>query len=252
MTVTAIQKYHKIVSLVLSIGFVVMVQMLATPIPVFRFLVPAFAVFLVIVAIYNFVYLNRTGRYSPWIWLRYLLFLTSWFILFFLIPTPGLRGLFLLFGILVTYVFESMVGMMGEQMLFNETLLTAFGFIMALFALAWYFPISSILYLGLVFILMTLLARASFASTPASNDVQLIGSIVIGLITAQVFWALSFLPLHFSALALILFAIFYFVWALYYYELFKHLTLRKVQFHAAVSLGIIILILVVTPWGIIK
>jgi len=246
------QKYHKIVSLGLSIGFVILVQVFATPIPVFRFLVPAFIGFLLVVAFYNYIYLNRTGRYSIWIWLRFLLFAGSWFIMFFLIPSSGLRGLFLLFGILVMYVFESMVGLMGEQMLFNETLLTAFGFIMSLFALAWYFPISSILYLGLIFLMITLLARSSFASTPASNDQQLIGSIVIGLLTAQAFWALSFLPLHFSALALILFSIFYFLWVLFYYDLFKHLTVRKVQFHLAVSLGIIVLILLVTPWGIIK
>ena len=245
-------KHHKLISLAFSVGFVILVQYFATPIPVFRFLVPAFVVYLFIVAVYNYFYLNQTNRYSPWIWLRSLLFISSWFILFFLIPSAGLRGLFLLLGILLIYVFQSMVGLMGEQMLFNETLLTSFGFIMAMFALSWFFPVSSILYLGLVFVLMTTLTRSSFASTPASSDVQLMGSLVIGILVAESFWALSFLPLHFSALALILFAIFYFLWVLFYYELFQHLTLRKVQFHLAVSSIIIVLILLLTPWSIIK
>jgi hypothetical protein len=135
-----------------------------------------------------------------------------------------------------------MVDSFGEQVLFNQILLTAFTFFISLFAFNWYFQYSSFYFLVASFVLTTLLTRSSFASTPVPISIQWIGAIALGLFITQTYWALSFLPFHYSALGLILFAVFYCVWTLYYHYLFNHITIKKVQFHLSLSLGFIILI----------
>jgi hypothetical protein len=245
-------KYHKLTSLICSVLFIVVVQLFAAPTPRFRFLIPAFFLYLGIVGLYNYAYLKFFNQYTIWNWLRMILFLIAWFALFLIIPTNALRGLFFIVGLGLIYFFERMLGNVGEQVLFNEILVSAFAFCMALFGFHWYFQFSSLVSLLLVFTSLTLVIRSSFASIPASSYVQWVGSIALGLFMTEVFWALSFWPLHYSALALILFSIFYFCWAMQYYFLFNHVTPKKIQFHLLLSAVCIAIILLVTPWSIIK
>ena len=97
--------YHPIISAILSIGFVVVVQIFATPTPVFRFLLPALVIYVAGVGAYNYVHLKRRGLYNFWAWLRPLLFIVAWFSVFFIIPNSFWRGAYLLAG--AGYLFGS-------------------------------------------------------------------------------------------------------------------------------------------------
>jgi hypothetical protein len=246
------QKYHNVISLVISVAFIVIIQLFASPQPTFRYLVPAFFLYVAVVGSYNYWYLQSLNKFSVWVWMRFPLLLGGWFTLFLLAPSSVLRGMFLVIGLVLLYFFESFVDSFGEQLLFNQVLLTAFTFFISLFAFNWYFQFASFYFLLATFGLVTILTRSSFAATPVPVPLQWVGSVALGLFTAEVYWSLSFLPFHYSALGLILFAVFYCAWSLYYYFLFNHITMKKIQFHLSLSSVFIILILILTRWSIIK
>ncbi len=243
---------HPILSAIISVAFVVTVQLFASPSPVFRFLLPAFIIYLGAVTFYNYSYLRRRGSVNLWTILRPTLFLVCWFGIFFIISSDWWRGVFLLVGVPVIYAVERILGQPGEQALFNETLLTAFTGLMGITALSHYFILSGPVYLLLVFILITLIARASYELIPQSGRVKWTGAVCLGLALAEVFWAANFLPLHYSALGLLAFNIFYCAWTLCYYFLYNHLTPKKVQFHVVLALVFTGLIMAVTPWRILQ
>lgn len=244
-------KYHRINSALLSIIFLVVVQLFATPNPIFRYLVPAIVVYAAVFGIYNWIYLNSIEKMNWWVWLRPLLFVASWFGLFFILPSEFLRGAFLLAGLPILYFIEALVSGVGQQVLFNEVLLTAFGFFMTAAAVIQYYPSFGVGYSIIVFVLTAALCRASFEFTPLLPAHKLSSSLVIALFCTELFWALNFLPLHYSVLAMILFNAFYFCWALYYYSIFKHLTAKRVQFHLVLALLFIAVIVIASPWKII-
>jgi len=244
--------YHKIISLAFSIGFVVIVQMFATPLPVFRYLLPAFIGYLLVFTFYNIYYLRVTDQSNPWAWVRPLLFMVGWFGLFFIIPDGFWRGVFLLAGVPIIYLVELMLGKSGQQFLFNEVLLTAFSCFLSLTAFShYYYSVPGTVYLAACFIVTSLMVRASFESVPRNAGQKWVSSLLMGLFVTELFWALSFLPLHYSALGLILFNIFYFCWALLYHSLFDHLTARRIQYHLLLLFIFTVMILIVTPWQII-
>lgn len=249
-----IAKYHKISSIILSVLFLIGVQLYATPFPVFRNLFLAFVTFCVIAGVYNFFYLRSIGKYNFWVWIRPLLFFVSWFSLFQFVPNATLRGLFLLAGLPVIYFIEQSIDHEGEQVLFNQVLLDAFCFFIAAAAVSQFyrFKIPGTVYLVGLFAYILLLVRSSYEFTPRTVQHKWLGAAAIGLFMAELFWALDFLPLHFTALGLLLFNVFYFCWALYYYFLFNHLTQKKIQFHLLLTLLFTGLILLITPWGIVK
>jgi hypothetical protein len=246
------EKYHKISSAFASILLIVIVQLFSTPEPVFRFLFPALIIFLIGVGIYATLYLKRVGRFNWWSVIRTLLVFVAWVGLFLIIPSSVLRGIFLLVGLPVLYYVLYTTGNTGEQLLFNELVISAFGMFMLLAGFAQYFVRIGSWYVLVTFALTTLLCRATLELTPHGKRSKWLGSVIIGLVLAELFWALSFLPLHYSVLGFVLFVIFYALWSLYYYYLFNHLTVRKVQFHLGLSFIFIILVLLTTPWGIIS
>ncbi len=243
---------HPIVSAIISVALVVIVQIFAAPRPIFRFLLPAFLIYLGAVAIYNYVYVKQGGLFNWWLVIRPLLFLGSWFGLFFIIPNSFWRGVFLLIGVPVIYLVERMIGNQGEQLLFNETLLSAFAGLMTITAFSHYYVLPSTLYLFITFAFMILLIRASFESMPQSNQVKWASAVCLALALAEVFWAASFLPLHYSALGLLAFNVFYCTWTLCYYFLYNHLTPKKIQFHVSLALIFTAVIAIVTPWRILQ
>jgi len=248
----AIEKYHKISSALASIILIVVIQLFSTPLPVFRYLFPALLVFLIGIGVYVYKYLRQTEKYNIWSVVRTVMVFAAWVGMFFIIPNSVLRGVFLLVGLPVLYYVLYTAGNTGEQLLFNELVVSAFGLFMLLASLAQYFARIGSWYVVVTFLLAVVLSRATLELTPQRLGTKWLGSVVIGLSMAELFWALSFLPLHYSVLGFILFAVFYAFWSLYYYYLFNHLTLRKVQFHLGLSLVFIILVLVTTPWGIIS
>ncbi|MCC7356548.1 MAG: hypothetical protein IT410_02960 [Candidatus Doudnabacteria bacterium] len=245
-------KHHKIISAVISIVLAVALQVLILPDPVFRVLIPTVAVFIIGIGAYTAFYMRGLGKVQWWVVLRTVLVFAAWIGLFFIIPNNTLRTAFLIIGLPVLYYFEVTVGNAGEQLLFNELVISAFGLFMLLGALAQYFARIGSWYVVIAFIITVLLCRATYEITPHGLRSKWLGSVIIGLCMSELFWALSFLPLHYSVLGFILFVIFYAIWSLYYYYLFNQITTRKIQFQLGLSALFIALVLLTTPLSIIS
>lgn len=233
-------------------GFLVVPQWFAAPNPVFRYLIPAYILFLAAVGSYNFYFLNKLGQVNLWMWMRPLLFLTAWFGLYLLAPNVFLRGIFLVVSLLLIYLFELNLGNVGENILFNQVVLSAFAFFTTIAAASYYFIGSpSIVFILLICAYTILLTRASLEMVPTDFQTKWLYAFLLGLFTTQVFWTASFLPLHFSAIGFFVLAVFYFIWILCHHYLFNNLTVKKIQFNAMLLITILILILISTPWSIL-
>lgn len=245
-------RLHLIISGVIAILFLVITQIFASPLPVFRFLVPAFLVYLIAVAGYNRWYLrrNEAAQFNIWLWLRLPLFLLSWFGLFFLVPSGLGRGLFLLIGLPIIFFFESLVGNTGQQLGWNEFLLTIAALLLTLFGFSYYFQLPGVLYLFIVFISVAVVVRSSLELVPHDSLVKWVASLALGLFTTELFWAISFLPLHYSALAIFTFNVLYVLWIIYYHYLYQTLTRKQVQFHLMLAFVLALVMLMSTPWSI--
>lgn len=241
---------HRVISAVIAILFLVVLQMFASPLPVFRFLVPAFLAYLIGISIYNRWYLRRSDIFNVWVWLRIPLFLCSWFGLFFLIPSGLGRGLFLLFSLPIIFFFESLVGNQGQQLGWNKFLLTCGALLISLFGFSYYFILPGVFYLLAVFVSVALLVRTSLELVPHDSLVKWIASLALGLFATELFWVVSFLPLHYTALAIFSFNVLYVLWIIYYHYLYKTLTWKQIQFHFILALALGAVMFLSTPWSI--
>jgi hypothetical protein len=247
------EKHHKIICAGLALAFLVVLQSFAAPAPVFRYLIPAFLIYFVVVGAYNFFYLRASGKFNQWMWIRTMLFFLAWFGLFLIPPTVFLRGAFLLVSLPIIYFVELAVANVGENILFNLVILTAFSFYMAIAAAGgnYFTKAPAIIFISAVCLFTLLLTRSSFELIPVSFRTKWLYSLIISLFITEIFWAISFLPLHFSALGFFLLDVFYFLWTLCYYFLLNNLTVKKIQFHSVLLIVIIIVIMIATPWTIL-
>ncbi len=243
---------HKIFSAIFAIAFVVIVQWFASPLPTFRFLVPAILGFLVALTLYNWKYLKFQNLLSWWLLVRIPVFVLVWFGLLFIIPNGFGRGLFLLISIPVIFFFETLVANKGQQLGWNLFLLSLASLLVSLYGFNFYFPLSGLVYLALVFLGVLVLVRISLESVPHSTNVKWLAGLVLALFSAELFWVLQFLPLHFSVLGVINFNILYLLWAIYYHYLYQTLTQKQIQFNILLALALSIVILVSSPWTILK
>ena len=138
---------------------------------------------------------------------------------FLVIPSENLRGLFLISAVIVITFAEIILGNMAENFMLNQTLIAAFALFFGFFGAYYYTPNFEPVYLMGVFFGSGLLARIFYEAMPQPLKTKLVGSMVIGLFCAELFWALNFLHFHFSVLSLILFNIFYFCLILNYCHL---------------------------------
>ena len=190
-------------------------------------------------------------KYNIWILVRPGLLLAAGFGIFLVIPSETLRGLFLLLSVFVITFFEIVLGNFAENILLNETLFIAFGLFFGLSALYQYAPVYGTLCVAAVFIFSFLLSRSFYEFVPKNDAAKIIGSLALSLFCSELFWALNFLPLHFSVLSLILFNFFYFSLILNYYHLFHILNLKKLQFHLFLIVVCSALVVAATPWKIL-
>ncbi len=241
---------HKIVSAMFAIAFAAGLQLLTGDQLVFRYLVPALFLFLLGLTFYNWRYLVSQNQYTPWLLVRVPLFVLIWFGLLFIIPFGLLRSAFLVAGVVIMFVFETLVANHGQQLGWNMFLLSLVSLLLGLYGLHFYFPLSGLLYLGLIFMGVTTLVRVSIESVPHEPAVKWFASLVLGLFAAQLFWVLQFLPLHFSILAIMSFIILYLLWAIYYHYLYQSLTRRQIQFNLLLVVIFSIVILISSPWTI--
>lgn len=243
--------YHQLNSLLLALIFPILLQQLSYPVPVFRFLLGAFLLFEALVVWYNRAYLKAIGRYDFWVLVRPVLLFLSAFCLFLVLPSGGFRLAFLMVTVPVTYFVEYFLGNFAENILLNETLLVVFGLLVAAAAYNQYFPAYHTLYLAGVFLSVAVVSRAFYQFIPHGERDKIAASVLIALVIVELFWAMSFLPLHFSATGLVLFNVYYCCLVLTYHQLYGTLTPRKVQFHLAFMVVCALTITLITPWRIL-
>ncbi len=243
---------HKLISFCIGLIFLIVLQKFATPQPIFRFLLPAFLLYAVAVFFYNRRYLKQIDKFTLWVSLRPMLLLASAFGLFLVIPTEGLRGLYLILTVCLIWLGEAMLGKEGENILLNETLIIAFGLFLSFSAFYQYIPAYGVLYAAGVFVSSSLLARSFYEFIPQAGYAKLVGPVVLGLFCSEVFWALNFLPFHFSIQGLLLFNVFYLSLILNYYHHFHNLNIKKIQFHLLLITACSAVVLLFTPWNIIQ
>lgn len=243
---------HKIYSAIFSIAFVVIVQWFAGPQPVFRFLLPAFIVYLGALMFYNWRYLSYKEVFNKWLFLRLPLFLIFWFSLFFITPIGLIRAGFLLVSIPIIFFFETLVENKGQQIAWNIFLLSLASLLIGLYGFNFYFPLNGLIYLLLLFVGVLFLVRVSVDSVPHQSNVKWLAALVLALFSAELFWVLQFLPLHFSVLAVINFNILYLLWAIYYHYLYQTLNAKQIQFNVLLALALSIIILLSSPWSILN
>lgn len=244
------QYRHKIISGILAIAFVVVVQWFAVPVPVFRLLIPAFIIYLGIITLYNWRYLISQQAFSYWLLVRLPIFLLVWFGLLFVIPFGFIRSLFLLSSLVIIFFFETLAANKGQQLAWSLFLVSLASLQLALFGFSFYFPLHGLVYLLLNFVGILLLVRTAIDTVPHSNGVKWLAGLVLGLFAAEIFWALQFLPLHFSVLAVISFMIMYLLWAIYYHYLYQTLTAKQIQLSVFLVLFLSAVILLSSPWTI--
>lgn len=245
-----IKKYHPVISAAVSIAFIVMLQTFAAPSPVFRFLLPAVLVFICLLQLYHWTYLKAINKFSKWQILSSALFYFGWFGVFMLLPNAGIRGVFLLLSLPVVYLLEFLISNHGEHLIHAKVLLTMLVLIYSLVGFQYYYQVSTTLILLLSFVTVYLIVQGSFELVPTANNNKLLISLCIALFLTEFFWALMFLPFHYSVIALALFNFFYVCWSLTYYYLFNKISRKRIQFHVGLALFLTIFLIFLTQWSL--
>lgn len=244
--------YHKIISFGLGLLFMVTLQIFSNPIPVFRFLLPAFLGVLAITFFYNRWYLRALNKYNLWVILRPALLQTSGFLMYLFLPDSFFRGIFLISTVILISLFEIMLANFSENLIINESLIIAFAFCFAFFGFLWWFPDFAYLYFFGIFASLLLLARCFYDFLPQNNSQKWLNALVVAFLSAQIFWAASYLPFHYSVMAILLLDFFYLILLLNYYYLFHTLTAKKIKFYLLLSVFSLAMVFMATPWTIIE
>lgn len=243
---------HKIISAALGLLFMLVLVMFSNPVPVFRFILPAFFGVLLVTYLYNRKYLIAQDKYNFWVVVRPLLLETSGFFMYLVLPNSFFRGLFLLVTVVLIAVFEMMLANYSENILLNETLLIAFAFCFAFLGFAWWAPGFLFLHILGLFLCLLFLARCFYEFVPHSENVKWLNALVVSFLSAQIFWICTLLPFHYSALAVLLLDFYYLILVLNYHSLFHSLTFQRIKFNLVLAAASLILVFSATPWEIIN
>ena len=243
---------HNLISIVFALLTLVVIQLFATPFPIFRFLFPAYFGLIGLFSWYNHWYLKKIGKYNHWLLLRNVLVYLAIFAFLLILPNPFTRGLFLILATVIIAFFEFFIGHFSETIMLNETLIMAFGFSISFCAYGWYFPKSETLLIMATLVVTFLMARSAYEFIPQPEKTKNISAAVLALFCSEIFWVLSFLPFHYSAIGLMLFSVFYFCFILNYYYLINTLNFKKFQLHLTLFVFAILLIIFITPWRILN
>lgn len=251
-------QYHKLISFSIGLLFLAVLQTFSVPTPVFRFLIAAFLLYILAVAWYNKKYLEAIGKYSFWGIVRPAMLATSGLGIFFFLPSEGLRNLFLLISVGTVSAFELFLGNFSENFLISEILIVAFGLFLTFSGLDFYFPGTGggnlslqPLYAAGVFATVYLLSRSLYEYTPLSAPLKNVSAVVMGLFCSQFFWAVGFLPLHYTVSAFLLLNFLYLSLMLHYYHIYNTLNFKKIYFHLGLFAACIALVLLTTPWRVL-
>ncbi len=244
-------KYHKFSAGALSALYVWVLYNWTTPVPIFRFLLPAFLCILGLTAYYNLKYLTTGQAKNVWPILRVALLQSAGFLLFFVMPSAPARIMFLMISFIFLFISEYLILDFSENILFNEVILISFGFFYGFNGLLWNFPTFNYIGLLALFVVLSLLTRCFYEFAPLTAKAKWINALVLAFLSAQIFWACLYLPFHFSALAVIGFNLYYLLVGLNYFYIFNTLTEKKFKFYVGLSGVCILLVMLTTPWKIL-
>jgi hypothetical protein len=250
-------KHHKLVSFTIGLMYLALLQTFSTPQPVFRYLILSLVAYSAVVWYYNNWFLNKIEKKNFWLALRPVLLFWSGLGIFVLLPSPFLRALFLLLTVGIIFIFEMLLANYSENVMLSFSALTMFGFFIGIVGVGQYFPplnsgIIYFIYISLIFSAVYLISRSFYEFAPQPKKNKNAAAVILGLFSGQIFWALSFLPFHFSVLGTLLFNAMFFCLALNYYYYFQIITFKKIQFHLLLLILTCGAVLLSTPWRIIK
>lgn len=243
---------HRVVSMVSAVVLPLVLYNMALPKPVFRFLVPTFVLLVVMVEVFSWQTLKELGGVRVWALVRSGLFYISWALLFFLMPSPFLQGVYIFTSIPILYVGQRLVAYTGETVLITHTILTGFGIVMGVVASEFYFHASGLFMSSILFLVYFLLARATYVFVPVSSRVRLASSLLVALCAVELYVAILYLPFHYTVTGFLAFLAFYLVWLLTYYWQFEVLTFARVKFYLLICLLFVLGLLLVTPWSLVS
>lgn len=239
---------HKFISLVFGLLFFGAPRFLVFSERMLWVSVGAIAGYLCLLVWYNYWYLRRIEKYNIWVLLRPALLVVGGLLLLLVIPNAALKiAVVAAFGIFIALT-EMFLGNFAENVVLNETLLIAFSFLLAMFAFREYFPSRLAWAVIGTFFLLFFVTRSFYEFIPQQSRVKLLSAGSIALFCSQLLWAMSLLPFHYSALAVILFNVFYLSIVLNYHAFFQVLNPKKIYFHVAFFVFCSTLVLLLTPW----
>lgn len=247
--VTTWSKY-RVFSLVVAIVLPAVVYLLSVPRPIYRFMIPAFVVLVVLAQVFYWSTQVELVGQRRWAMVRSACFFLSWFCVFFVMPAD-FRFLYVVASVPVLFLGQAFIFYAGETVLITHTMLSAIGVLMGAAAAEFYFKAGSTLLTLTVFGFELVLCLATYAFIPQSSKVRLLASLVVALLATEFYTATLFLPFHYTVLGFLSFLGFYVLWLLTYYWQFGVLTKRRVQFYLATALFLALLVLLATPWRIV-
>jgi hypothetical protein len=240
---------HKIITVLFGLLLLLATRNLSYEKPAILVNAAVLAAFLAALSWYNYWLLKKMGKYNVWVFLRPLLLVLSGLMVLLVIPGSLLKVLFLLAFVAFVAAAQLFLGNFSENVVLNETLVTVFGFMLAMFAVREYFASRLMIAVVGTFLLIFLSTRALYESIPKSERIKLVSAGSIALFCSQIFWAMSLLPYHYSALAILLLNVFYFCAVLNYYAFFHVLNAKKIYFHVSFLVACSAIILLFTPWN---
>ncbi len=239
---------HSLISFLIAGIFFAILYLFSSDGAILRGLFFFYGLFVLAASWYNRRYLLKIGKYDLWQVVRFALLLSSAFAVFFVLHSSFARMMFLIVSFFVVWFFEYALGNFSENLLFNETLLSAFGFFVFLAATRFYYSFSGWLTTALGFGFCILLGRAFFEICPKNNSVKWLTTLVLALLVSEIYWATSFLPPHFSVLGFLAFNVFFLGLVFNYFYFFQSLNYKKVQFYLTIFAFSTALLFLVTPW----
>ncbi len=242
---------HRVVSAVSAVGLPLVLYNMALPQPIFRFLVPVFVLLVLAIELLTWRTLKSLNEARVWAVVRSSLFYLSWGLLFFLMPSPFLQGLYIFSSIPILYIGQQLVAYTGETVLITHTILTSFGIIMGVVASEFYFHASGLMMSSVLFLVYFLLTRATYIFVPQTSVVRLVASILVALCAVEAYIAILYLPFHYTVVGFLTFLSFYLIWLFTYYWQFGVLTFARVKFYLLISLLFGVGILLATPWQVV-
>jgi hypothetical protein len=246
-------KYHFWFSLAVGVLFLVVLQTAVNPSFSFARFMPWLFALEIGAFFYNKAYLKAISQYTLWKAMRIPLLIFAGACLFVVMPTPFLRGWFLLAGVGIVAFFQSVIGSFSENFLLSEILFSAFAVFLGGGGFAFLYTPQNRFYVAIaVFFYVILLSRCFFEYAPVSDKTKLVASMGVGLLASEMFWVTGFLPQHFSAIAVLLAALYNLSLVVNFHFFFNNLDLKKVQFHILFSAACIILVFLFTPWRILS